>query len=80
MIEEKQDDEYDSIRDARGKAQAYCTGKIQQCLTHRNDSGGTNSSVSRKVEANRLFSRPAYNTLNPSSEDGVLNGVLCTVY
>ena len=53
MIEEKQDDEYDSIRDARGKAQAYCTGKIQQCLTHRNDSGGTNSSVSRKVEANR---------------------------
>ena len=53
MTEEKQDDEYDGSRDARGKAQAYWTGKLQRCPTQRNDNGGTNGSVSHKVVTNK---------------------------
>ena len=75
MEEEKQDDDYDNSRDAKGKAQAYRVVKLQRCNTQKNNNGGSNRSVSvsREGAANKEADRPEYQTRYRGSGENILN-------
>ena len=66
---EKRDDENDENRDARGKAQAYWAGKLQQ-LTQRNNNGGMAAPMAQYLS--HANERPTKK--RPAQRDGVLTG------